>query len=155
MLFYYMGQTQEIHKVCLNGNLSRFNELIKSPNFRVNVKDNINFTPLMCASFSGNLKIVKKLVKMDKIQINARSRNSKTALIIAATRGHLNIVKLLLETGANPNLKQFSKSKKSCSPCKPKTALDMSLQCHHKKVSKLLKSKRAKKVGTYKYWNPK
>ena len=151
-----MGQPQEIHKVCLNGNIKRFNDLIKSKTFRVNAKDNINFTPLMCASFSGNLKMVKQLVKMDKIQINARSRNRKTALIIAATRGHLHIVKLLLAHGANPNLKQFSKSKskskKSCSPCKSKTALDMSLQCNHKKVSKFLKSKKAKKIGSYKYW---
>lgn len=147
-----MGKSQEIHKVCLNGNMKRFNELIKSSTFRVNAKDNINFTPLMCASFSGHLKMVKQLVKMDKIQINARSRNRKTALIIAATRGHLNIVKFLLENGANPNLKQFSNSKKPCKPCNPKTALDVSLLCHHKKVSKFLKSKKAKKVGSYKYW---
>jgi ankyrin repeat protein len=147
-----MGKTQEIHLVCLNGNMKRFNEIIKDVNFRINAKDNINFTPIMCASFSGNIKMVRKLLTMDKLNINARSRNGKTALIIAATRGHINVVKLLLDNGANPNLKQFKNSKK---PCKPKTALDMSLQCHHKKVSKFLKSKKAKKTGAYKYWKPK
>ena len=75
-----MGRTQEIHKVCLSGDIVRFNGIIRLKNFSINTRDNLNFTPLMCASFSGSKEIVKKLLKMDKILINARSRNKKTAL---------------------------------------------------------------------------
>lgn len=142
-----MGKSQPIHKACLEGDLKTFNKLSNTTNFKINKKDNINFTPLMCASFSGSLPIVKKLLKMDNIQINSRSRNGKTALIIASTRGHYNIVKLLIVNGANLNVKQF---KKSIKPCKPKTALDMSIMCNYKKISKLLKSKKATKNGKFK-----
>lgn len=146
-----MGKTKEIHKVCLSGNLERFNEIMRLNKFSVNTRDNLNFTPLMCASFSGNKEIVKKLLKLDKIQINARSRNKKTALILAATRGHFDIVKLLVKHGANTDLRQFQNSKKAC---RPKTALDMSLLCNHKNITRFLKKKKTKKAGKYIYWNP-
>ena len=146
----------EIHKICLDENeqinMNRFRSLIKIKQFKINARDNIKFTPLMCASFSGNINMVKALLKFPKIQINAKSRNGKTALIIAATRGHLNVVKTLLNYGANPNVKQFKNSKK---PCQPKTALNVALQCDHKPVSKFLKSKKVKKSNKYKYWKPK
>ena len=146
-----VGKIQEIHKVCLNGNMKRFNELIKEPNFKVNVRDNINFTPLMCAAFSGNSKMVKKLLKFKNVQINARSRNGKTALILAATRGYIDVVKILFNHGANPNLKQFQNSKK---PCTQKTALNTALMCRHEKVSKFLKKKKTLKSKKYKHWKP-
>ena len=146
-----MGRTQEIHKVCLSGDIVRFNEIIRLNNFSINTRDNLNFTPLMCASFSGSKEIVKKLLKMDKILINARSRNKKTALILAATRGHMDIVKILVKYGANTGVRQFQNSKKAC---KPKTALDMSLLCNHKNITSYLKKKHTKKAGKYIYWKP-
>jgi uncharacterized protein len=144
-----MGNIKEIHKACLNNDLKKFNFLIKRDNFIINERDNINFTPLMCACFSGNVYMVKKLLKFKKVLINARSNNKKTALIIAATRGHLDIVKLLINSGAKTNLKQYKNSKKICPE---KTALNVALQCHHPKVSKYLKGKKTSKTNRYKNW---
>lgn len=144
-----MSKFKEIHKACLNNNMNKFNKIIKNKDFKVNIRDNINFTPLMCASFSGNIKMVSKLLSFDNIQINAKSNNGKTALIIAATRGHIEVVKKLVNHGANLNIKQFKNSKKSCPE---KTALNISLQCHHPKVSKYLKNKKSKKSKKYINW---
>jgi len=144
-----MGQIKDIHKACLNNNFKLFKKLIKDPKFKVNVRDNINFTPLMCACFSGNLKMVKSLLKMKSVMINARSRNGKTALIIASTRGHINIVKLLVKYKADSKIRQFEYSKK---PCTKKTALNVALLCSHNKVSTYLKSKKAPKSKGYKNW---
>ena len=147
-----VNKIHEIHNACLDNDIKKFNKLIKDKNFRVNVRDNIKFTPLMCAAHVGNLLMVKKLLKFKNIKINARSRNGKTALIIAATRGHVKIVKILFEYGANPNIKQFQQSKKAC---KPKTALNVSLQCAHNNVSHYLKKKKTKKSGKYIHWKTK
>ena len=150
------SQFTAIHKLCLDENerknMKQFKKLIADKKFKINARDNLKFTPLMCASFSGNLKMVKKLLTLKGVQINSRSRNGKTALIMAATRGHLDVVKELLHNNANPNIKQFKNSKK---PCQPKSALNVSLQCHHKKVSRYLKSRKAKKSDKrYTHWKP-
>ena len=144
-----MGKIKDIHKACLNNDIKLFRKLIKDPKFKVNVRDNINFTPLMCACFSGNIEMVKTLLKMKSVMINARSRNGKTALIIASTRGFVNIVKLLVKYKANPNIKQFERSKK---PCTKKTALNVALLCRHNNVSNYLKSKKVSKSNRYKNW---
>ena len=144
-----MGKIKDIHKACYNNDIKLFRKLIKEPNFKVNVRDNVNFTPLMCACFNGNIEMVKSLLKMKSVMINARSRNGKTALIIASTRGHVNIVKLLVKYKADPKIRQFEHSKK---PCTKKTALNVALLCGHNKVSNYLKSKKAPKSNRYKNW---
>lgn len=135
------GGDKEIHKVCLEGDMKRFNQLIKEKNFKVNSRGKFMFTPLMCAAHSGNLKIVNKLLKIDKVKINARSANRKTALIVASTKGHTKIVKKLIDHGAKLHFKQFDKSTK---PCKPKSASNMSKICGHNNVGSILNKKSKK-----------
>ena len=72
-----INQIHEIHRACLDNDIKKFNKLIKDKKFRVNIRDNIKFTPLMCAAHSGNLQMVKKLLKFKNIKVNTRSRNSK------------------------------------------------------------------------------
>ena len=136
------GEDKEIHKVCLEGNMKRFNELIKENNFKVNLRGKFMFTPLMCAAHSGNLKIVNKLLKINKVKINARSANRKTALIIASTKGNTTIVKNLIAHGAKSHFKQFDRSTK---PCKPKSALNVSKMCGHNNIGSILNKKSKKK----------
>ena len=44
-----MSKHHEIHNVCLNGDIKRFNKLINDKKFSIKIRDNHNFTPLMCA----------------------------------------------------------------------------------------------------------
>lgn len=96
-------------------------------------KKNMNI--LMYASQFGYLYCVKELLKNKKIEINKQGNSGKTALMEAAQKGHLEIVSILLKNGANTKIKEKYRTKKSCPR---RRALNISLSCGHKKISKKL-----------------
>jgi hypothetical protein len=56
------------------------------------------------AARTGNAAGVKALIAKG-VDVNAKWRYDTTALMMAARRGHTDVVKLLLDSGANPNVK--------------------------------------------------
>eukprot|EP00919_Chromeraceae_sp_WS-2016_P035484 GHVR01084143.1.p2 GENE.GHVR01084143.1~~GHVR01084143.1.p2 ORF type:complete len:102 (+),score=9.36 GHVR01084143.1:857-1162(+) len=68
----------------------------------INARNEIDYTPILCASIRGDADFVNMLI--DKgADVRDRDFIEKTPLIIAAEEGHLNVVKLLIDKGANVN----------------------------------------------------
>ena len=66
----------------------------------------------------------------------SRRRPHATITVMeAAQKGHLEIVSILLKNGANTKIKEKYRTKKSCPR---RRALNISLSCGHKKISKKL-----------------
>jgi ankyrin repeat protein len=64
------------------------------------VRDDIDRTPLILAAENGQAEVVKLLIDIG-VDKEAQDRDDRTALYAAAELGHENVVKLLLELGAN------------------------------------------------------
>jgi ankyrin repeat protein len=90
----------------VNNNIEIIEILIKY-NININVRDDLNNTPLIKASQLNNIEVVKLLIKNSPILtiVNAANYNKSTALHYAAFFKYFDIVKVLLEAGANYTLK--------------------------------------------------
>lgn len=67
----------------------------------IELKNEMEQTPLHLAAWHGRTKIVKDLIKHSKTAINSEDEEGNTPLHMAALAGHDNVIKALLEVGAN------------------------------------------------------
>ncbi len=89
---------------CVKGNLQVIKLLLGSGG-NVNLADIYGWTPLMRAVDRKRIDVVKLLLENRPIDVNAANDQSITALHFAAAKGYLSIAKLLVESGADPDMK--------------------------------------------------
>eukprot|EP00916_Digyalum_oweni_P016364 GHVL01026844.1.p2 GENE.GHVL01026844.1~~GHVL01026844.1.p2 ORF type:complete len:360 (+),score=78.23 GHVL01026844.1:30-1109(+) len=102
----------ELHSAAKSGDVEAASKLLNEQELKeVDLRDNLNRTPLHLACYYGHLDMVKLLIR-HQCNIEATANDKMTALHFAAQRDHLDIVTLLCQKGANPNA-ILSKGKKS------------------------------------------
>jgi len=92
-----------------NGSVDILTELLNNK-AKVNVTDENGLTPLMIAAYEGNTRVLKVLLEK-KAKMNRQTDilgelvAKWTALHYAALQGHSDAILVLLESGANPHIK--------------------------------------------------
>jgi ankyrin repeat protein len=71
----------------------------------VDLKDNIDMSPLSWASRNGHREVVEMLLNKGSVDIDSRDNEDSTPLSGASRYGHAGVVKLLIERGARTDLK--------------------------------------------------
>jgi hypothetical protein len=66
-------------------------------------------TPLYYASLCGFRGLVEHLIAAHSQDVNGKGGSHSTSLHAASVKGHLDVASLLLEKGADPNSRDFSK----------------------------------------------
>ena len=73
----------------------------------INSRDNLGKTVLMISSQLNYIKITQELVKI--CDVNDINDEGRTALMFAISNNNIDIVKILLDSGANPDIKDNAK----------------------------------------------
>ena len=81
-----------------------FNLKLKNPD-KINIKNEIGFTPLHVAADNGQLAIAKILLK-NGANVNDQNKYESTPLHLSAFKGDAEMVQLLLENGARKETKE-------------------------------------------------
>ena len=108
------------------GTIAQFSELLFGHE-SVGVRQNIDKTALMAASFNNHYQVVELLLKANA-DPNIQKKDGRTALMLASQSGHIESVELLLKAKADPNVKEEDGW----------TALMLACQGDHTKVVELL-----------------
>jgi hypothetical protein len=97
--FYVDEQESRIIHAAADGDVAQVESLLKSGADINHVEENLDWTPLMFASFNGNTDVVAALVRHHP-NLDYRNRGGKTALRFAIENDHPAIVRLLKAAGA-------------------------------------------------------
>ena len=73
----------------------------------VNLKNDLNYTPLHIASEKGHLEVAEMLIDFGNADVDVKDKNQFTPIYVASSEGHIDILELLLSTGANVNCKHI------------------------------------------------
>lgn len=108
------GRTGLFH-ICLNGSLGLLRLVAQLPGIDINLADNEGSTPLMIAAQAGHADVLEFLIDSfrDSLIIDQRNMSGMTALMKAALQGRIQCVKLLLDSGANPHLRDPARNQSS------------------------------------------
>ena len=96
---------ESIYHAVWHGDLERVRELVEDHGVNVNVRDENNWSPILCASAYDHLSVLKFLVQNGaNVDSTGRMFNSMTTpLEMACFNGHYAVVLFLLNHGANVN----------------------------------------------------
>lgn len=121
-----------LHWAADNGYSKLMNHLLEWGNVTdLNIKDDLDNTPLHYASKKGHVKVVKLLLSRADIDINAENQNLETPLHLAAKEGKTEVVKeLSLEKSGRLRATEEDKY--------DRTALQLAVENRHKDIEKLL-----------------
>ena len=128
------AQEKNVFNIARSGTLIDIQNLYKSNPDLINSVSDSKSTPLILACYRGNIEVAKFLIKNVK-DINYNS-DMGTALMAATYKNQPELVKLLLETKANPNLKDANGT----------TALSLAVQFKNDELVKLLLDHKADKT---------
>jgi ankyrin repeat protein len=98
-----------LHHAALNGHREAVHVLLDY-NASNHIPDNTGSYPLHLAAWKGDLDIARLLIHRgpSKASVNEQNSNGETALHSAAQYGHNGVVSLLLESGADPTLRNIN-----------------------------------------------
>jgi hypothetical protein len=97
--FYVDEQESRIIHAAADGDVAQVESLLKSGADINHVEENLDWTPLMFASFNGKTDVVVALVRHHP-NLDYTNREGKTALRFARQNDHPEIVRLLKAAGA-------------------------------------------------------
>ncbi len=120
-------KSMNIFEASKTGDVPRIREIIKEDPAIINIRDEIQQTPLHIAAENGHLDIVKIFISADA-DINAEDENKNTPLHLAAAAGNIAAVLELINAGAAI----WMQNKESCDP------LDLAIENDHKEVVQAL-----------------
>ncbi len=127
------GETPVIHAVSKHDD-ENIVKLLLNYGANINARNNIGNTALIIAAIKGYDNITKLLLTHHNIYINTKNNHGNTALMNAVIMLKEKIVLQLLQSGANPNLKDNEGL----------TAYEHALSVKNKKICKILKYWRQK-----------
>jgi uncharacterized protein len=106
---YELLEKSPLHKAIKRHRTQEALALIKQGT-DINLRNNLQETPLICAAFAGDVEVAKVLVESGA-DVNAQSLPTRfTALLWAAQKGSADIVRLLVEAGAEVNARDWDEN---------------------------------------------
>ncbi|VDN10107.1 unnamed protein product [Dibothriocephalus latus] len=94
----------DLHKAIKFEDMDTIQRILSTSNAKVEVTDQMDYTPLM-AAVSRNSKSIINMLLNAGANVNAANKLGKTALMLGANKGFIDVVDILLKRGASVDAK--------------------------------------------------
>ncbi|VDL93062.1 unnamed protein product [Schistocephalus solidus] len=96
----------DLHKAIKFEDIEAVQRILGASNAKVEVTDQMDYTPLM-AAVSRNSKTIINILLGAEANVNTANKLGKTALMLAANKGFIDVVDILIKRGASVDAKDI------------------------------------------------